>query len=191
MDEVQTGIGRTGDWFCCAQSEVVPDILATAKSLGGGVVPLGAFIARPSCWGPFDQDPFLHSSTFGGSPLACAAGLAALEAISQEGLLERARAIGERLGRDLAEIGRRYPGAIAAVRGRGVFWGLELRNEGLGGVMLNHLLNSAGVLVVYSLNQPKVIRVMPPAVISDAQLDFVVEQVDEAARQAEAVSDQV
>lgn len=191
LDEVQTGVGRTGEWFACSASGIVPDILTTAKSLGGGVVPLGAMVARASCWAPFDEDPFLHTSTFGGGPLACAAGVAALEAISAEGLLERARAIGERLERDLGEIGRRYPGAIAAVRGRGTFWGLELRNEGLGGVMLNHLLNTAGVLVVYSQNQPKVIRVMPPAVISDAQLDFVVEQVAEAARLAESVADQV
>ena len=191
MDEVQTGVGRTGDWFCCTQAGIIPDILATAKSLGGGVMPLAAFIARPSCWGPFDEDPFLHSSTFGGSPLASAAGLAALRAIREEGMLERAREIGDRLARDLGEIGRRYPGAIAAVRGRGLLWGLELRNEGLGGVLLNHLLNTAGVLVVYSQNQPKVIRVMPPAVIRDDQLDFVVEEVDRAAREAEAVSDQV
>ena len=154
-------------------------------------MPVGAFISRPHCWEPFDENPFLHSSTFGGSPLASAAALAALRAIEEEGLLERAQQIGRLVGEGLGEIGRRYPGAIAAVRGRGLFWGLELRSEGLGGVMLNHLLGEAGVLVVYSQNQPQVIRVMPPAVATPAQMEFVLERVDAAAAQAEAVSGEV
>ncbi len=187
LDEVQTGVGRTGEWFRCQAEGVVPDILATAKSLGGGVMPLGAFIATPECWQPFDESPFLHTSTFGGSPLACAAGLAALRAIREEGLLERARELGRLLGKGLGEIGRRYPGAISAVRGEGLFWGLDLRSEGVGGLMLSRLLGEGGVLVVYSLNRPNVIRVMPPAVATPEQIEFVLEAIDTAAREAEAL----
>lgn len=192
LDEVQTGIGRTGTMFCCEQEGVVPDILATAKSLGGGVMPVGAFIARPDCWEPFDRNPFLHTSTFGGAPLACAAAVAALRAMTEEDLLGAARSQGAALGLGLAEVAARHPEAIVAARGRGLLWGLELRSEGLGGLMLSSLLD-AGVLVVHSLNQPNVIRVMPPAVISGDQLAFVLEAIDatagEAARLAEELRD--
>ena len=187
FDEVQCGIGRTGAMFVCGQEGVDPDILATAKSLGGGVMPLGAFTATPAAWRPFDDAPFLHTSTFGGSPLACAAGLAALEAIAQEGLLQRAQSLGRRLETGLREIGRRHSAVVAEVRGRGLFWGLDLRSEGAGGMVLNELLAS-GVLVVYSLNRPRVIRVMPPAVATEAQIDFVLEMVDRAAATAAAAA---
>jgi putrescine aminotransferase len=187
LDEVQTGIGRTGAMFACQAEGVAPDILCVAKSLGGGVMPLGAFVATADAWQPLDEAPFLHTSTFGGNPLACAAGLAALEAIEEEDLLGRSRALGERLGRGLGEIARRYPEAIAEVRGRGLLWGLDLRGEGLGGMLLSRLLE-AGVLVVYSLNQPRVVRVMPPAVATPAQIDFVLEAVDAAVREVAAVA---
>ena len=190
LDEVQTGIGRCGTMFACEHEGVVPDILTTAKSLGGGVMPIGAFTARPWCWQPFDENPFLHTCTFGGGPLACAAGLAALEAIPAEGLLERARSLGATLGAGLAEIARRHPGAIAAVRGRGLLWGLELRSEGAGGVLLSELID-AGVLVVHSLNVHRVLRVMPPAVMTDAQAAFALEAIDRAAATAAACSDEL
>lgn len=187
LDEVQTGIGRTGTMFACGPAGVVPDILATAKSLGGGVMPIGAFTARPGCWQVFDENPFLHTSTFGGGPLACAAGVAALAAIAAEGLLERAVALGRRLEQGLGEVARRYPEAIAAVRGRGLLWGIEMRTEGAGGFLLSRLIDD-GVLVVHSLNQPRVVRVMPPAVMTADQLDFVLQAIDTAAAAAAGVA---
>jgi len=190
LDEVQTGIGRTGAMFACEAEGVVPDILATAKSLGGGVMPIGAFTARQECWRIFDENPFLHTSTFGGGPLACAAALAAIEAIEEDGLLARAQAIGHTLGRALHDIAARHGAAIAEVRGRGLLWGIELRSEGLGGMMLSRLID-AGVLVVHSLNQHRVLRVMPPAVITESQLAFVLEAVDCAAASAAAMADEL
>ncbi len=190
LDEVQTGIGRTGTMFACEAEGVVPDILATAKSLGGGVMPIGAFTARPECWRVFDENPFLHSSTFGGGPLACAAALAALDAIETEGLLQRAASLGNMLGQALQDMARRHGAAIAAVRGRGLLWGIELQGEGLGGMMLSHLID-AGVLVVHSLNQHRVLRVMPPAVISEPQLALVLEALDQAAGATAAMADEL
>jgi putrescine aminotransferase len=187
LDEVQTGIGRTGTLFACEAEGVVPDVLATAKSLGGGVVPVGAFLARPEAWRPFDENPLLHTSTFGGSPLACAAVVAALEAIEAEGLLARARELEATLRARLEPLPERYPAAVAAVRGRGLLWGLVLRDEGLGGFLLSQLLER-GVLVVHSLNEPRVVRVMPPAVITDAQLAFALDAIEEAAAAAEAAA---
>lgn len=190
LDEVQTGIGRTGRMFACEAEGVVPDILTTAKSLGGGVMPIGAFTARPDCWRVFDENPFLHTSTFGGGPLACAAALAALEAIETEGLLQRARELGAVLARDLGAIAARHCASIAAVRGEGLLWGIELRAEGLGGLVLSQLID-AGALVVHSLNRHRVLRVMPAAVITQAQMDFVLQAVDAAASAADEVADEM
>ncbi len=187
FDEVQTGVGRTGTMFAAEQEGVAPDVMAVAKSLGGGVMPLGAFVATPEAWAPFDEAPFLHTSTFGGSPLAAAAGVAALESIALEGLLERARAIGQRLDRGLHEIAAGHRASIVDVRGRGLLWGIDLRSEGAGGLLISRLLD-AGVLVVYSLNRPKVLRVMPPAVATTDQIDFVLEAIDRAAAEADAVA---
>ena len=78
FDEVQTGLGRTGALFACQHWGVAPDIMTLAKALGGGVMPIGAFTATPEVWKAFEPNPLLHSSTFGGNELACAAGLAAL-----------------------------------------------------------------------------------------------------------------
>lgn len=187
FDEVQTGLGRTGVMFAAEAEGIAPDVMALAKSLGGGVMPLGAFIATPEAWAPFDEAPFLHTSTFGGNPLACAAGVAGLEAIAEEALVARAAQIGGVLGAGLQEIAVRHPEAVAAVRGRGLLWGLDLRSEGLGGMVLAGLLE-AGVLVVYSLNRPKVIRVMPPAVATEGQIAFVLEAVERAVRAAAEAS---
>ncbi len=187
LDEVQTGMGRTGTLFGCGHSGVRPDILTLAKSLGGGVMPIGATLATAACWRPFDENPFLHTSTFGGSPLACAAALAALEAIEQEDLCGRARALGERIGPDLRRLADAHASSIAAVRGVGLLWGIELRSEGLGGWLLSRLLD-AGVLVVHSLNQPRVLRVMPPALLTSEQWGFVLQALDGAAAEADALA---
>ena len=89
-DEVQTGLGRTGKMFACEHYGVVPDIMATAKALGGGVMPIGAFTARPFVWDKLIDSPFLHTSTFGGNPLACAAACAAINVLQRDKLAERA-----------------------------------------------------------------------------------------------------
>jgi putrescine aminotransferase len=89
LDEVQTGLGRTGKMFACEHWGVVPDLLTTAKALGGGVMPIGAFTGRPHLWKALEQNPYLHSSTFGGNPLACAAGVATIRVLLEERLPER------------------------------------------------------------------------------------------------------
>ena len=187
LDEVQTGMGRTGALFACDRSGVRPDIVTLAKSLGGGVMPIGATLATAACWRPFDENPFLHTSTFGGSPLACAAALAALEAIEQEDLCGRARELGAQIGPALQRLARAHAPSIAAVRGVGLLWGIELRSEGLGGWLLSRLLE-AGVLVVHSLNQPRVLRLMPPAVLTADQWAFVLRALEDAAADADGLA---
>lgn len=188
LDEVQTGVGRCGTLFACEAAGVVPDILCAAKSLGGGVVPLGSFTARPEVWQPFDENPFLHTSTFGASPIACAAGIAALQVIEEEGLLQRAIERGARLLRGLRSIAAEHPEVIADVRGRGLLIGLEMSSEGAGGMLISELFE-AGVIVVHSLNNHRVLRVMPPAVITAGQCDRVLEAVSRATRAVSAVAE--
>ncbi len=136
-DEVQTGLGRCGALFACDLFGVVPDVMTLAKGLSGGVMPIGASIARPVVWNAaYGKAPLLHTSTFGGNELACAAALAALDVLVDEDLCARARDRGAQLLAALGEIALRYPDAIAAVRGAGLLAGVELRHEGYGGTII-------------------------------------------------------
>jgi len=179
LDEVQTGIGRTGKMFACEHWQVTPDIICMAKSLGGGVMPIGAFTTTKEIFQPFNDNPYLHSSTFGGNPLACVAGYAAIETILQDGLLERAVRLGDYAISKFNLLKEQFPKVISDVRGKGLLIGIELEDEGFGGFLVSRLLEH-GVLVVVSLNKPKVIRFMPSAVISESQLDLALSAIAES-----------
>lgn len=182
-DEVQTGLGRTGAMFAVDHYQVVPDIITTAKALGGGVMPIGAFTARPAVWDKFIVSPFVHTSTFGGNPLACAAGVAAITVIREEGLVERARQEGAYFLTQLQALAAAYPDVIKEARGMGLMLGLELTKEGAGGLLMAELVEH-GVLAAYTLNNPKVIRLEPPLVITRGQIDQVLTQLRTAVAKA-------
>lgn len=177
-DEVQTGIGRTGKLFAVEHSGVVPDLLCLAKALGGGVVPIGAIVGRPNAWQFFESSPLIHSSTFGGNPLACAVALEALKVTVEEKLPERALDLGQYFLERLRHLKTRYPNAITDVRGRGLMIGLEVPGAGVGGALISQLFQRQ-VLAVYTLNNERVIRLMPPLVITQEQLDTVLERLDD------------
>ncbi|KXS36946.1 MAG: putrescine aminotransferase [Candidatus Frackibacter sp. T328-2] len=179
VDEVQTGLGRTGTNFAVEAEEVVPDIMTLAKSLGGGVMPVGALIARPHIWEPFIESPLVHTSTFGGNPLAAVAGKKALEILQRDNLASRAKEVGELLIGKLKELRDKYPELIKEVRGKGLMIGIELMNEGLGGMLISELTNRR-LLAAYTLNQPKVIRVEPPLIISESDIREVIDIFDDA-----------
>src|SRR2546428_3575333 len=117
LHEVQTGLGRTGRMFACEHWGVVPDLLTMAKALGGGVMPIGAFTGRPALWKALETNPYLHSSTFGGNPLACAAAMATIRGIQVERLVERAADLGGDLMARLEALARRDPGGGEPGRG--------------------------------------------------------------------------
>ncbi|HEX3031523.1 MAG TPA: aminotransferase class III-fold pyridoxal phosphate-dependent enzyme, partial [Bacillota bacterium] len=183
LDEVQTGMGRTGKLFACEHYGVVPDIMTLAKALGGGVMPIGAIIASARVWQVFNDNPFIHTSTFGGSPLACAAGLATLEVLEEERLVEGAKFRGEYLLSALEDLKGRFPEVIREVRGLGLLIGLELTEEGMGGFLMAELFD-AGILVAYTLNNPKVIRIEPPLIISQTEIDRVISVLEIALEKA-------
>jgi putrescine aminotransferase len=170
-DEVQTGLGRTGYLWGVDHEGVVPDILTVAKGLSGGVVPIGATIARPGVWmEAFGKSPLVHTSTFGGNPLACTAGLAALHVLKEERLVERSRDMGAYLLTKARALQAQMPGVIADVRGRGLVVGVELMSEGYAGVIIPECLR-LGMTAAYTLNQQRVIRLEPPLVVSKAEID--------------------
>jgi putrescine aminotransferase len=182
-DEVQTGLGRTGKMFAVDHYQVVPDIITTAKSLGGGVMPIGAFTARPHIWEKYVTSPFLHTSTFGGNPLACSAAITAIQVILEENLSERAAQSGAYFMNALQKIQAAFPEVIREIRGKGLMIGIELTKEGIGGFLMSELI-AAGVLVAYTLNNPKVIRIEPPLIISKELIDRVTQAITAAIEKA-------
>lgn len=188
-DEVQTGIGRTGEWFGVNHDGVTPDLMACAKALGGGVMPIGAIIGTPSAWQGLIEAPFLHTSTFGGNQLACAAGIAAIKYIQEEDLLRRGRETGAYFKAGLEKIMQEYPEVIAQVRGRGMMIGIELTKEGAGGMLMSLMIDKK-IIVAYTLNNPKVIRIEPPLIMPVEVVDHVLEEFREAVKMtADAIED--
>lgn len=183
-DEIQTGLGRTGRMFCVEHEGLVPDIMTLAKALGGGVMPIGAFIARPHLWEKLRGDPYLHSSTFGGNPLACRAALATLDVLVEERLSARAEPLGARFQERLAVTRARHPGVVADVRGRGLMLGVEFTHRDYA-LMVSAEAGRRGVITFYTLNNPSVIRIAPPLVITPELIDRAAEGIEEAVAEAE------
>lgn len=173
IDEVQTGMGRCGKMFACEHYHLVPDILCLAKSLGGGVMPVGAFISTPEIWQAFIPNPLLHTSTFGGNELACAAAIATIKVLQEEKLPQKAKENGIYFLSKLNEKSKKYPEIIKTVRGLGLLIGVELQKEGFGGIILPEMIKHR-VLVAYTLNNPKVIRFEPPLIITQEIIDEVI-----------------
>ncbi|HEY8297189.1 MAG TPA: aspartate aminotransferase family protein [Candidatus Baltobacteraceae bacterium] len=177
-DEVQTGLGRCGLAFGCDRDGVVPDIMALAKGLSGGIVPVGAFIVRPTVWNAaYAKAPLMHTSTFGGNELACAAALAAMHVLEEDGLIENARVRGEQLLAGVRGLAHNYPGVVRDVRGLGLLVGVELTNEGYGGWIIPEMLK-AGVTAAWTLNMQRVIRLEPPLVVTQAEVEVALRALE-------------
>jgi len=170
-DEVQTGLGRCGMVFGCNRDGVVPDVMTLAKGLSGGIVPVAAYIARPSVWNAaYAKDPVMHTSTFGGNELACAAALAAMDVLVEDGLVENARTRGEQLLSGAQTLARRFPTVVKEARGLGLLVGVELTNEGYGGWIIPEMVKR-GVTAAWTLNMQRVIRLEPPLVVTASEVD--------------------
>jgi ornithine--oxo-acid transaminase len=166
-DEIQTGLGRTGDLFACDHEAVKPDVLVVGKALGGGFYPISAALASRELMGLFA--PGDHGSTFGGNPLACAVGEAALEVIVDERLAENARELGGELRNRLRALETL---SIKEVRGRGLLIGIELRNRARS---VAHALLQHGI--VAKDTHEHVLRIAPPLVIRPAEIDLIAESL--------------
>ncbi len=192
-DEIQTGLGRTGAVFAVEHEGVVPDIMTTAKSLGGGVMPLGAFSTSAPVWdrgfGGTERCA-LHTSTFGGNARAMAAGLKAIEILIRDDLANAAAVKGARLRRELDRIAEESA-LIKEVRGRGLMLGIEfyeprvakkLSAEYLAASVAGLLLEEHGIITAYTLNNPNVIRLEPPLTVTDEEIDRAIAAIDAVVR---------
>jgi putrescine aminotransferase len=182
LDEIQTGLGRLGHWWGADREQVVPDVLLVGKGLSGGVVPVSATVATREAFRPFDRDPFIHTSTFSGAPLAMAAARGAIAAIQEDGMVERANQLGELLRTELEQIARVVLGdRVREVRGVGLLIGIEFAVPGMAGDLLLELI-TAGVLANHSLNSPDVMRLTPPAVLDHNEVQILFDGFERAAR---------
>jgi len=173
-DEVQSGLGRCGDWLAISRADVVPDVVTLAKGLGGGL-PIGACVARAGlAFGPGE-----HGSTFGGGPIPAAAALAVLATIEEEGLLERVLEMGARLREEIARV--TPPGLVAEVRGRGLLVGVQLTRPVSHEVVLAMI--DEGVLVTEA--GADVVRMSPALVVEPEEIDVAVKAFAAAVQHVE------
>ncbi|MGW6959955.1 aspartate aminotransferase family protein [Streptomyces chartreusis] len=180
VDEIQTGMGRLGTWWGVDAEGVRPDMLLAGKGLSGGVVPVAALVATAEAYAPFSRDPYLHTSTFGASPIACAAALAAVETMEREDTVPRAATLGARILAGVRDACAPYREILVRdVRGRGLLIGIEFAEERAVGELLLELI-TRGVLVNHSLNSTRVLRLTPPAVVADDALDVFFTTLAEA-----------
>ena len=194
LDEIQTGLGRTGRLFAAEHEGIEPDIMCLAKSLGGGYIPIGVTIATDAVWQKAFGGMFnclRHTSTFGGSALASAAGIAALEAIIELNLSRNAEAIGSYFLSEFHELARHYD-FIREVRGQGLLIGIEFNvpkgwvgqqaYEFVGSMIAGALLNEHRIITAYTLNNPATVRIEPPLIITRGEAERCVEAVKQVLR---------
>jgi acetylornithine/N-succinyldiaminopimelate aminotransferase len=170
LDEIQTGMGRTGRWFAHQHAGVLPDVMTLAKALGNGV-PIGACLARGEAAQALK--PGTHGSTFGGNPLVCAAALAVIETMEEDGLVERARDKGERLREQLSEALRGL-NCVREVRGQGLMIGIELDRP-----CTELVARAIDKQLLINVTADRVIRMLPPLIINDDEIGTIVGTVRE------------
>jgi len=169
FDEIQAGLGRTGRLWACEHWNTVPDIMCLAKGIAGGV-PMGATLVRPDILAAISKGE--HSSTFGGNPLSCAAGIAALKALTEDGLVKNSEIMGKIFIDGLEKLKEKHP-IIREVRGKGLMIGVELKFE-VKEVLMN--LMDKGILMLYSGRN--ILRILPPLVITKEDITKVLQSLD-------------
>jgi putrescine aminotransferase len=181
LDEVQTGLGRTGTVWYHQQEDVVPDLLVTGKGLSGGLYPISATLMRAELSRFFDDHPFVHVSTFGGAELGCVAGLSVLDQVEAPGFLGRVREVGERLEADLSDLSEETGRSSLpfTVRRRGMFMGLKF-DDPAGGLVATRAMIEHGVFAIFANNDPSVLQFLPPLVVSDDEVGDLVDRVRRA-----------
>ena len=184
FDEIPTALGRTGRMFSCEWSEVVPDILVIGKGLGGGVVPLAAVIAHPDL--DVADEYSIGHYTHEKNPVSCAAGLATLEVIESEGLVERSRVLGEKGLARLRAFGEDQP-TVVDVRGLGLLFGIELSDQSFAERCMYECLSKG---LSFKVSSGTVLTLAPPLNISEVDLEDAFSIVEDAIRALNEVDDQ-
>ncbi len=164
--------------FACDHDGVAPDIMTLAKQLGGGIMPIGATMGTASVWEKvFSENPLMHTSTFGGNPLACAAGLAAVRVVQDDDLVARSHDRGALMLELLREMQAEHRDLVVDVRGRGLMIGVEFAEDEVAELTVMQMLKH-GMCAAFTLNNPRVIRLEPPLIISEDEVRTAVEILD-------------
>ena len=182
LDEIQTGLGRTGKMFASEHWGVVPDIMTVAKSLGGGIYPISATIFKQEIQDFFIPHPFIHLSTFGGSDLGCIVGMSVIDYIQKHNLADHAEKMGKRFRAGFDALLKEYPALLLEVRQKGLMMGLQYTNESIGPRMTKKLADR-GVIAVYTGNDPSICRLMPPLVITPEEVDTVLNAISDSMKE--------
>ncbi|PWW20274.1 diamine aminotransferase [Cytobacillus oceanisediminis] len=185
FDEVQTGMGRTGKMFAADLYDVVPDILCLAKAFGGGVMPAGAIVAKEDVFKSWFSNPFMHTTTFGGNPLACAAAIATISVLLEEKLPERAEEVGEYFLKELKDAAKGHEDKVLEIRGQGLMIGIEFHQDEIGYEVSKGMFDR-GILVAGTLINSKTIRIEPALTIRYEEVDTVVRSFKEVLSQVKA-----
>ncbi|MBI4431008.1 MAG: aspartate aminotransferase family protein [Candidatus Omnitrophica bacterium] len=196
LDEVQTGMGRTGRLFCYEHDAIEPDVLLLSKSLGAGVMPIGAMLTKNEIWsrayGSIEKC-LLHTSTFGGNTKACAAGIAAIRTLISENVIENAAQTGELLISKLVVMQKRFT-VLKAVRGRGLMIGMTLaRLKGNKPIMegalalwvVRQLFKRHKIISAFTLNNYDVLRIAPPLIVGKTEVNFYLNALEDVLKSAE------
>lgn len=185
LDEVQTGMGRSGKMFASELYDVVPDIICLAKAFGGGVMPAGAIVAREKVFKSWFENPFMHTTTFGGNPLACAAAISTIGVILEENLPERAAEVGKYFLNGLKEATAGHEDKVLEIRGQGLMIGVEFHKDEIGYEVSQGMFDR-GILVAGTLINSKTIRIEPALTISYEEVDKVISTFKEVLGQVKS-----
>ncbi len=176
-DEVQTGLGRTGALWAVDHWNVEPDIMMTAKSLGGGVMPIGCFMGNGKIWKAFEEpNPFIHTTTTGGNPMACAAAIATIQVTLRDNLPQRAAELGDYFMGQLNQLTEEFPGIYEKITGKGLLIGQHFIDDEVGYKVAAGLFRRK-VLVAGTLINAKAIRFEPPLVVTKEEIDEVLNRL--------------
>ena len=179
LDEIKSGMGKTGKMFACEFEQAEPDVLLVGKSLGGGRMPIGVVMAKQKWWTKFGLSFAMTSSSSAGNGLACAAGLATLEVIQSENLCANAERQGRRLQQALAGLSATHPELVRSVTGRGLLLGVHTTSQAVGQEIAAHCLRH-GILIMPAFLDRRCLLIEPPLCINDAQIDAVVSGLEQA-----------
>jgi putrescine aminotransferase len=179
LDEIKTGFGKTGRMFACEHYDVVPDILVLGKSLGGGLIPTGAVIAKSFLWKRFGLSFPMSASSFAGNVLACRAGLSTIRYIQRGSLLADCAEKGKMLLRSFRDYIDEYPNILRSVEGLGLLIGIETKSGKIALELAKEMIRR-GIIIVPAFGNSSVLMVEPPLVISFQQIRAVVDSFSAA-----------
>jgi acetylornithine/succinyldiaminopimelate/putrescine aminotransferase len=179
IDEVQTGLGRTGKLWGIEHFGVVPDIMVIGKGLSGGVFPITATCFKRELETVFHEDPFIHVSTFGGAEIGCPVALKVLEISSSREFLEHVNSIAQFFNAELNKLKDKYPEIIISIRQSGLMMGIKMANENWG-LIMSRACYEEGLLCIYANNDTSVLQFLPPLIIKRDEAEEVMRRLDRA-----------